>query len=60
MRYGYARVSSDDQNLDRQRIALAREECAEVVEEKKSGVTARHRLDALLARKIHREVAGVA
>ncbi len=41
MRFGYARVSSDDQNLDRQRIALAREECAEVVEEKKSGVQAR-------------------
>ncbi len=50
MRYGYARVSSDDQNLDRQRIALAREECAEVIEEKKSGVTVRHRLDALLGR----------
>ncbi len=52
MRYGYARVSSDDQNLDRQRIALARENCAEVIEEKKSGVTARHSLDALLARLV--------
>lgn len=50
MRYGYARVSSDDQNLDRQRIALAREDCAEVIEEKRSSVTARHRLDALLGR----------
>ena len=50
MRYGYARVSNDDQNLDRQRIALAREGCAETVEEKKSGVTVRHRLDALLTR----------
>lgn len=50
MRYGYARVSSDDQNLDRQRIALAREDCAEVIEEKRSGVAARNRLDGLLAR----------
>ena len=50
MRYGYARVSTDDQNLDRQRIALDREECAEVIEEKKSGVTARQHLDALLGR----------
>lgn len=50
MRYGYAPVSTDDQNLDRQRVALGREDCAEVVEEKKSGVTARHRLDALLKR----------
>ena len=50
MRYGYARVSSDDQNLDRQRIALAREQCDEVIEEAQSGVKARHRLDALLVR----------
>lgn len=50
MRFGYARVSTDDQNLDRQRIALGREACAEVIEEKKSGITARHRLDALLGR----------
>lgn len=48
MRYGYARVSSDDQNLDRQRLALAREDCAQVIEETMSGVKARHRLDALL------------
>lgn len=50
MRYGYARVSSDDQNLDRQRVALAREDCAQVIEETQSGVKARRRLDALLDR----------
>lgn len=50
MRYGYSRISTDDQNLDRQRVALAREECAEVIEETGSGVKARHRLDALLGR----------
>ena len=50
MRYGYARVSTDDQNLDRQRQALAQEDCAQVVEETSSGVKARHRLDALLGR----------
>lgn len=48
MRYGYARVSSDDQNLDRQRVALGREDCAQVVEETMSGLRARRRLDALL------------
>lgn len=50
MRYGYARISTDDQNLDRQRAALAREECAQVIEETESGVRARKRLDALLGR----------
>lgn len=50
VRYGYSRISTDDQNLERQRAALAREECAEVVEETGSGVKARHRLDALLGR----------
>lgn len=50
MRYGYARISTDDQNLDRQRIALGSEACGEVVEETQSGVKARHHLDALLAR----------
>src|SRR3954451_12926533 len=50
MRYGYARISSDDQNLDRQCIALAREECGQIIEETESGVKARRRLDALLAR----------
>lgn len=50
MRYGYARVSTDDQNLDRQRAALADAGCAEVIEEIESGVKARNRLVALLAR----------
>ena len=50
MRYGYARISTDDQNLDRQRIALAHETCHEVIEETQSGVKARHRLDALIRR----------
>lgn len=50
VRYGYSRISTDDQNLERQRAALAREECAEVIEETGSGVRARHRLDALLGR----------
>ena len=48
MRYGYARVSIDDQNLARQRTALADAGCDQVVEEVESGVKARHRLDALL------------
>ncbi len=50
MRVGYARVSTDDQNLDRQRAALAEVGCAEVVEEIESGVKARNRLAALLSR----------
>lgn len=50
MRYGYARISADDQNLDRQRVAMTRAECAQVIEETGSGVKARHRLDALLGR----------
>lgn len=50
MRYGYARISADDQNLDRQLVALAREDCAQVIEETGSGVKARHRLDGLLGR----------
>ena len=40
MRYGYARISSDDQNLARQRVALAREECGQIIEETESGVKA--------------------
>ena len=38
MRYGYARVSTDEQNLGRQRQALAAAECEQVVEEVASGV----------------------
>ena len=48
MRFGYARVSSDDKNLDRQRVALGREDCAHVVEATMSSVMTRRRLDALL------------
>jgi len=50
MRYGYARVSTDEQNLARQRAALALAGCDHVVEEVESGVKARRRLDALLER----------
>lgn len=52
MRYGYARISTEDQNLDRQRIAIGREDCGEVIEETQSGVKARHCLDGLLARLV--------
>jgi DNA invertase Pin-like site-specific DNA recombinase len=37
MRIGYARVSSDDQNLDLQRDALKKAGCERVYEEKESG-----------------------
>lgn len=50
MRYGYARVSTDEQNLARQRASLALAGCDQVVEEVESGVKARRRLDALLGR----------
>ena len=50
MRVGYARVSADDQNLDRQRAALAAAGCDQLVEEIESGVKARNRLSALLSR----------
>lgn len=52
MRYGYARISTDDQRLDQQRAALAREACDQVIEETGSGLTARKRLDKLLARLV--------
>lgn len=48
MRYGYARVSTDEQNLTRQHVALTLAGCDQVVEEVGSGVKARRRLDALL------------
>jgi len=37
MRIGYARVSSDDQNLDLQRDALNKAGCERIYEEKQSG-----------------------
>jgi putative DNA-invertase from lambdoid prophage Rac len=49
MRYGYARVSSEEQNLARQRSQLSAAGCDQLVEEVQSGVKARHRLDRLLA-----------
>ena len=49
-RLGYARVSTDDQNLDLQRDALARAGCRQVYEEKASGKTTdRPELDHVLA-----------
>lgn len=50
MRYGYARISTDDQNLDRQRVALDCEACQEVIEETQSGVKTRYRLEGLITR----------
>lgn len=50
MRHGYARVSTDDQSLQRQRVALSAAGCDQVVEEVESGVKARRRLDALLGK----------
>jgi DNA invertase Pin-like site-specific DNA recombinase len=49
MRHGYARVSTDDQNLARQRQALTAIGCDQIIEEVESGVKARRRLDGLLA-----------
>ena len=50
MRVGYARVSADDQHLDRQRAAVASVDCDQLVEEVESGVKARNRLSSLLSR----------
>lgn len=38
MKYGYARVSTEEQNLDRQLTALEREGCEHVFQEKVSGI----------------------
>ena len=48
MRYGYARVSSEEQSLARQRSQLSVVGCDQIIEEVQSGVKARHRLDRLL------------
>ena len=49
-RLGYARVSTDDQNLDLQRDALTQADCRQVYEEKASGKGAdRPELDHVLA-----------
>ena len=50
MDYGYARVSTDDQETALQRAALHRAGVARVVEEKRSGVASRPVLEALLNR----------
>ena len=51
MLIGYARVSTDDQNLDLQRDALTRAGCGRIFEEKESGRagTKRPALEAALA-----------
>ncbi len=49
MRYGYARVSTEEQSLARQRSALDAAGCDQIIEEVQSGGKARHRLDKLLA-----------
>jgi DNA invertase Pin-like site-specific DNA recombinase len=51
MKIGYARVSTDDQNLDLQRHALKAAGCRAIEEETISGArTSRPVLDALLSR----------
>ena len=49
MRYGYARVSTEEQSLARQRSALGAAGCDQITEEVQSGVKVRHRLDRLLS-----------
>lgn len=48
-KHGYARVSTEEQSLARQRQALTAAGVDRLVEEVESGVKARRRLDALLA-----------
>lgn len=50
MRYGYARVSTIDQDTALQDSALATARCKEIVREKRSGVKKRPELEALLKR----------
>ena len=57
MKIGYARVSTDDQNLDLQRQALAAADCAEVFTDQVSGTaTRRPGLDDALARCVAGDV----
>lgn len=51
MKYGYARISTDDQSLDLQRDALTRAGCVELFEDRVTGAAVRRPgLDAALAR----------
>jgi Resolvase, N terminal domain len=47
MKYGYARVSTDDQDLTVQREALAAAGCTVIREEKPSGALACYKLDRI-------------
>ena len=51
-RIGYARVSSDDQDLTIQKAALDRDHCAIVFEEKRSGTKRTGRVQLDLALKV--------
>lgn len=50
MRFGYARVSTDDQETTLQVVALRKAGVSRIVQEKRSGVAARPGLEALLDR----------
>ena len=52
MRYDYALISKDDQNLERQQDAFDREACSKAIKEAGSGVKSRHRFSALLGRMV--------
>lgn len=51
--YGYARVSTEDQNLDLQRRALKESGCEILVEEKKSGYGVRRDQLEMLKKSLH-------
>jgi DNA invertase Pin-like site-specific DNA recombinase len=53
MLYGYARVSTDDHNLDLQRAELTAAGCAKIVEDRITG-TATKRADLARAESLHR------
>lgn len=56
MVFGYARVSSNDQNLDRQIRELAAYGCEDIVVEKESGVMDRTQFEKLLGQVRIRDV----